>query len=249
MSAPHQIGAFFDLDGTLLPVPSLEWRFIAWLAAGDEIDGGHVGRWLGHFARNIWRDPYAATFENKRYLSGLRESLAADWERSLDVDSLRFARLGVERVAWHQAQGHRVFLVTGTLGPLAAAAARLLPRQGPIEACASELEVREGRWTGRLSREHMRGEAKARAVRELAERHALDLAASYAYGNCLADLPMLEAVGHAVAVNPEVGLERIACAEDEIANGGGPQRDWRVCVWKTPEPARTRQLVSAREPR
>lgn len=247
MTPPAQVAAFFDLDGTLLPPPSLEWRFIAWLAARDAIDGGHLARWLARFARNIWHDPYAATFENKFYLGGLRESLATDWEGSLAPDSLRCFASGIERIAWHHAQGHRVFLVSGTLEPLAGAAARLLP--GTIEACASELEARDGRWTGRLAGEHLRGEAKARAIRRLAARHDLDLAESYAYGNCLADLPMLEAVGHPIAVNPEVGLERIACSESEIRNRGAAPRDWRVCKWKTTEPSRSRRLVSASESR
>jgi HAD superfamily hydrolase (TIGR01490 family) len=247
MSSPEQIGAFFDLDGTLLPAPTLEWRFIAWLVARDEIDGRNVRGWLGHFARKIWLDPYAATLENKRYLSGLPESLAADWERSLAPNSLRFARLGVERVAWHEAQGHRVFLVSGTLAPLGRVAARLLP--GTVEVSASELETRDGRWTGRLVGDHLRGEAKALAVRELARRNVLDLRESYAYGNGLRDLPMLQTVGHAVAVNPEVGLERIARAENEPGNDGAPGKDWRVCVWKTTEPSGTRRLVSVREPR
>ncbi len=244
MTPSEQIAAFFDLDGTLLPPPSLEWRFIAWLAARDAIDGGHLAGWLGHFARNIWHDPYGATFKNKRYLAGLRESLAADWEGSLGPDSLRFFAFGAERIVWHHAQGHRVFLVSGTLAPLACTAARHLP--GAIEVCASELEARDARWTGRLAGEHMRGEAKARAIRRLAARHALDLGESYAYGNSLADLPMLETVGHPVAVNPEVGLERIACSEGEISNRGRAPRDWRVCKWKTTEPSRYQHLVSVR---
>jgi fatty acyl-CoA reductase len=247
MKSAAQIGAFFDLDGTLLPPPSLEWRFIAWLAAHDEIDGGHLARWFGHFARNIWHDPCAATFENKRYLCGLRESLATAWESSLAPDSPRLFPAGIERIARHHAQGHRVFLVSGTLGPLACAVGRRLP--GPIEVCASELETCGGRWTGRLAGEHLRGEAKARTVRRLAARHDLDLGESYAYGNCLADLPMLEAVGHPVAVNPEVGLERIACSESEIRNRGGVPREWRVCKWKATESSRHQNLISARETR
>ncbi|HUA00037.1 MAG TPA: HAD-IB family hydrolase [Candidatus Aquilonibacter sp.] len=245
MSAPQQIAAFFDLDGTLLPSPSLEWRFIAWLAAGDKIDGGHLAAWLGHFTRTAWRNPYAATFENKRYLRGLGELLAADWGSSLDADSLQFFRLGRERVLWHQARGHRVFLVSGTLAPLARAAANRLP--GTVEACATELEVRDGRWTGCLAGEHLRDDAKARAIRRLAIQYDLDLAASYAYGNRLADLPMLEAVGHPVAVNPEISLERVA--NSEVRRHGVPASDWRVCIWKTAEPSPRQNLISAREMR
>ena len=248
MKSASQIGAFFDLDGTLLPSPSLEWRFIAWLAANDAIDGSDLARWFGHFARNIWRDPYAATFENKFYLRGLPESLAARWESERAQDSLRYFAGGLERIAWHQAQSHRVFLVTGTLAPLARAAAIRL--SGPVEACATELESRDGRWTGRLAGEHPRGEAKARAVRRLAAQHDLDLHESYSYGNCLADLPMLESVGHPVAVNPEVGLERIACSDNEAGNGGVAPGAWRVCRWKaTAETARPSHLVSASESR
>jgi alcohol-forming fatty acyl-CoA reductase len=247
MTSPGQIGAFFDLDGTLLPPPSLEWRFIAWLAARDKIDGGHLGAWLGRFARNIWHDPYAATFENKFYLRGLRESLAVDWERSLSEESLRCFAPGIERIAQHQAQGHRVFFVSGTLRPLARAMARRLP--GTVEVAATELETCDGRWTGRLAGEHLRGEAKARALRHLAARHGLNLGESYAYGNSLADLPMLEAVGRPVAVNPEVALERIACSELEAARCGRAARDWRVCAWKATQPSRGQHLVSASESR
>jgi alcohol-forming fatty acyl-CoA reductase len=249
MSSPEQIGAFFDLDGALLPSPSLEWRFVAWLAARDEIGGDDLARWLGHFARNIWHDPYAATFENKHYLCGLRESLAAEWESSLAADSLRFFSAGVERIAWHHAQGHRVFLVSGTLGPLARAAVRRLP--GQIEVCASELDARDSRWTGRLAGEHLRGEAKARAVRRFAARYDLDVGESYAYGNCLADLPMLESVGRPVAVNPDVGLERIACAEVETSCGAAPHSRWKVCVWKAcaAEISRRQHFVSAGDTR
>jgi alcohol-forming fatty acyl-CoA reductase len=246
-TSPGQIGAFFDLDGTLLPPPSLEWRFIAWLAARDKIDGGHLAAWLGRFARKFWRDPYAATFENKFYLRGLRESLVAEWEASLGEDSLRCFAPGVERIARHQAQGHRVFLVTGALGPLARAMARRLP--GSIETCATELDACDGRWTGRLAGEHLRGEAKAGALRRLAGRHGLDLGESYAYGNSLADMPMLQAVGHAVAVNPEVALERVACSEIEAAKRRRAARDWRIRAWKATGSSRHEPLVSASESR
>jgi HAD superfamily hydrolase (TIGR01490 family) len=223
MSAGERIGAFFDLDGTLLPPPSLEWRFIGWLIARDEIGGRDVARWLGRLAKTILRNPRGATLANKMYLAGLRESLAADWENSQAPGSLRLFVEGIERIGWHLARGHRVFFVSGTLGPLARAVARRLSEQ--LEVRATELESFGGSWTGWLVGEHVRGEAKARAVRALAARHGLDLSESYAYGNSLADLPMLESVGCPVAVNPRAGLERIACSDTDT-------RRWQVCTWK-----------------
>ena len=76
MTAPQQnIAAFFDLDGTLLPPPSLEWRFIGYLLERDEIASAHVARWLGYFAKTILRDPHSAIAANKFYLAGIRTSL------------------------------------------------------------------------------------------------------------------------------------------------------------------------------
>jgi HAD superfamily hydrolase (TIGR01490 family) len=223
MSTGEGIGAFFDIDGTLLPPPSLEWRFVGWLIARDEIGGRDVVRWLGRFARTILHDPHGATLANKMYLAGLRESLASDWENSLAPDSLPVFAGGIERIGWHLARGHRVFLASGTLGPLARAVAQCLSEQ--LEVRATELESSGGLWTGRLAGEHLSDKAKARAVRALAARYGLDLGESYAYGNCLADLPMLECVGRPVAVNPCVGLERIACTEAD-------SRRWQICTWK-----------------
>ena len=67
----------------------------------------------------------------------------------------------------------------------------------------------DGRYTGELEF-YAYGEQKAVAIRELAVRDGLDLAGSYAYSDSITDLPMLDAVGHPVAVNPDKGLRREA---------------------------------------
>lgn len=237
MTPPEKIGAFFDLDGTVLALPSLEWRFIGFLLARDEIATRDVIRWLAHFAKKIMPDPRGATVGNKRYLAGLRESLAADWERSLPDGLPPFHRGAIERVVWHWTQGHRVFLVSGTLDCLARIVARRLP--GPVESCATQLEVIGGRWTGQVVGDHMSGEAKACAVRSLAARYGLSLWDSYAYGNSASDLPMLDSVGHRAAVNPPARLARIARSE------GWPACDWRESA--AAAPLRQAQQFAARE--
>jgi len=237
MTAPEKIGAFFDLDGTLLAPPSLEWRFIGYLLAYDELGTQDVLRWLGHFATSIVPDPRGATLGNKHYLAGLRQSLASDWERSIPAGGPHFYPAAIERMVWHWAQGHRIVLVSGTLDFLAQAIARRLP--GAVETCATQLEASSGRWTGRLAGEHMSGEAKARAVRSLAARFGLSLWDSYAYGNSTSDLPMLDAVGRRVAVNPPARLARIARSEG-----------WPACNWtESARAARGSQRLTAREAR
>ena len=219
MTSAGTVGAFFDLDGTLLASPSLEWRFIGYLLAHDEIHAAHAGFWIARFARAILRNPHAAMEGNKSYVSGLKESLASDWASTLNADPLPFFASGIERVAWHLGQQHKVFIVSGTLEPLARAVPQLLP--GPVTICATKLEARDGIWTGRLVGEHIYRKAKACAVRCLASQHNLDLSRSYAYGNRMDDLAMLESVGHQVGVNPSPWLERAAW-----------KRGWPMCNWR-----------------
>jgi alcohol-forming fatty acyl-CoA reductase len=229
--APRAIAAFLDLDGTLLPAPSLECRFFAWLLAHNEISPRQTGRWFARFAKLCFSDPHAATDGNKAYLAGLPESLAENWENSLPPLSLApFAR-GLQRIRWHLAQHHRIFLVSGTLEPLAlvfarniaalAGGARSQEFSVQIEVRATQLGVRDGRWTGDIAGDHRSGEAKARDILALAEEHTLDLSRSYAYGNSIADLPMLAAVAFPVAVNPSARLERAARVHG-----------WKICDWK-----------------
>ena len=74
-------------------------------------------------------------------------------------------------------------------------------------------EVRDGVYTGRPEGRFACREGKAAAIRDLAERENMDLSASYAYSDSESDLPMLRAVGHPVAVNPDRVLEEVARTE------------------------------------
>ena len=71
-------------------------------------------------------------------------------------------------------------------------------------------EVVDGVYTGKPAGLFIYGAGKARAIEELAEREGIDLSASYPYSDSESDLPMLRAVGHPVAVNPDPRLARIA---------------------------------------
>jgi len=216
------VGAFFDLDSTILPAPSLEWRFVGYLLEHNQLKSANAGAWIARFARKILQSPQGAMDANKRYLAGLRESLARDWALAASAEQLAdeaaFFPEALDRLAWHQAHGHRVCVVSGTLAVLARELMKLLP--APVDLIATELETATGYieergdceavWTGEISGAHMTGLAKARAVWRYAEDHGVDLARSYAYGDQNADLPMLDAVGHPVAVNPSARLARIA---------------------------------------
>jgi HAD superfamily hydrolase (TIGR01490 family) len=211
--------AFFDLDGTLLPPPSLERRFLRHLLSTNELDLMQAVHALAKFVAQIARAPLTALEGNKAYLAGVRCATAEEWASRLDAQSWPFFRQGFHRLEWHEAQGHRIFLISGTLEPLAQAAARALPVT--VEVHATRLDSAGHHWTGRICGEHLSSKAKARLITRLAEQEDLDLDSSFAYGDRIADGAMLECVGQPVAVNPSPRLERMA-----------RQRGWHVVEWR-----------------
>jgi HAD superfamily hydrolase (TIGR01490 family) len=116
----------------------------------------------------------------------------------------------LDEAYWHQDSGRRAFIVTAASQELADVLAHVLVLDGAI---GMRSEVRDGVYTGRPDGPFTYRDGKAEAIRELAAREGIDLSASYAYSDSESDLPMLRAVGHPVAVNPDRELERVARAE------------------------------------
>jgi HAD superfamily hydrolase (TIGR01490 family) len=110
----------------------------------------------------------------------------------------------------HQDSGRRVYIVTAASQEMAELLAHVLGFDGGI---GSRSEVVDGVYTGRAGGPFTYREGKARAIRELAAAEGIDLARSWAYSDSESDLPMLLAVGHPVAVNPDAVLARVARAE------------------------------------
>ena len=81
---------------------------------------------------------------------------------------------------------------------------------GADHVIATRMVVEDGRYTGEIEY-YAYGETKAEAIRELAETEGYDLSRSYAYSDSVTDLPMLEAVGHPYAVNPDRGAAQGGC--------------------------------------
>lgn len=115
-------------------------------------------------------------------------------------------------IAWHhQDEGRPVYIVTAATQDTAAMIAHVLGFDGglgtPLETDA------DGLYTGRLAGPFAYREGKPTVMRALAEEAGIDLSESYAYSDSESDLPMLRAVGHPVAVNPDGPLLRVAREE------------------------------------
>jgi HAD superfamily hydrolase (TIGR01490 family) len=118
----------------------------------------------------------------------------------------------------HLAAGQRVWLVTATPVELANILARRLGLTGALGTVAESVD---GVYTGRLVGGLLHGEAKAEAIRALADREGLDLSRCTAYSDSANDLPMLLLVGHPNVVNPDAELR------DEAKRHGWPVHDFR----------------------
>jgi len=209
---PGRTAAFFDLDKTVLAMSSSMALGRPLLAAGL-LTRADVARsasaQLG----------YALVAADHRRSERVREQLSRvvdGWEvaRLQEVVERAVERFvepyvyleAVDLVARHHAEGSDVVIVSASSDDLVAPIARLV---GADHVVASRMAVAEGRYTGQIDY-YAYGPAKAAAVRELAADHGYDLSRCWAYSDSVTDVPMLEAVGHPVAVNPDRALLRIA---------------------------------------
>jgi HAD superfamily hydrolase (TIGR01490 family) len=113
------------------------------------------------------------------------------------------------RLRDHQAQSHLLVLISGSFTPCL----ELIGKHFGVEnLIGTRLEMRDGRYSGRIIPPVITGEAKADSVQQfIGERDLeVDWAASYAYGDSITDAPMLELAGHPVAVYPEMKLYALA---------------------------------------
>lgn len=216
VTAPTDLtaGAFFDVDNTMM-----------------------VGASIFHFARGLAARKYFSTadlagfaWQQVKFRIAGRETqdgIATSREQALSFvagrsvaelvalgeeiyDDLMADKIwsGTRALAqMHIDAGQRVWLVTATPVELALIIARRLGLTGALGTVA---ESENGVYTGRLVGEMLHGKAKAHAVRALATREGLDLRRCTAYSDSANDVPMLSAVGTAVAVNPDTTLREVA---------------------------------------
>jgi HAD superfamily hydrolase (TIGR01490 family) len=230
--------AFFDLDKTVIAKASM-------VAFGRPLyDEGLISR------RTILRGLYGQLVymhlgASEEKLTRLRESalkLTKGWDQARVrtivretlqdvVEPIIYAE-ALDLIEEHKAAGRRVYIVSASPEEIVLPLADYL---GVDEAIASRARVDdEGRYTGEME-QYAYGPFKAEIMRAVAAAQGIDLTASYAYSDSYTDAPMLEAVGHPVAVNPDRVLARLA-----------RDRDWEVRTFAHPVRLRDRMPVPDR---
>jgi HAD superfamily hydrolase (TIGR01490 family) len=213
------IGAFFDAVGTIYSGAFWRdvsehhreqkrnrfwtWAYLIWHMAGWPLNlAGLLSkrRWYDSWARDMaWLFRGFTIEEGEELFRWVTEERV---KPKLRTDVLEILRD-------HQAQGHVVALVSGSPQQLLDAVALSL---GIEHALGTSLEVKDGRYTGSMTGPLSMNEGKVAAVEEWARQQELDIdwAQSFAYGDSRGDVPLLEKVGHPVAVYPDEGLQAVA---------------------------------------
>jgi len=223
--------AFFDLDKTVIAKSSV-------LAFGRPFyQGGLINR------RAVLKSSYAqfvfhVSGADEDQMSRMRDYLTAmctGWDvaqvREIVAETLHelidplIYDEAASLIEEHHAAGLDVVLVSSSGEEVVTAIGEML---GVDRVVATRMVEQDGRYTGEIDF-YAYGPHKATAVRELALAHGYDLAASYAYSDSSTDLPMLEAVGHPHAVNPDKALRRVAT-----------QRGWPILAFARPVSLRSR---------
>lgn len=209
-----RIAAFFDLDKTVIA------RSSTFVFSKPFFDQGLITR------RAVLESSYAhfmfllsgADHDQMERMRTHLTSMCAGWDvaqiqsivaETLHelVDPLIYAE-AVDLIADHRIRGHDVIIVSASgeevVGPIADAL-------GASHTAATRMEVVDGRYTGAVDF-YCYGEGKVTAIEKLAAAEGYDLSRCYAYSDSITDLPMLTAVGHPTAVNPDRNLRREATA-------------------------------------
>jgi alcohol-forming fatty acyl-CoA reductase len=205
------VAAVFDLEGTIVAsnvVESYLWARLATLPRS---------RWLGELAdlaRCAPRYLYAERRDRGELLRAFLRRYAgvrADELRALATEVLGDALLhrvmpeATRQIRRHREAGHRTVLITGAVDLHVEPLSVLFD-----EVVASRMHATDGVLTGFLETPPMVDEARAAWLQQYAQRHGLHLDRSYAYADSYSDRPLLEAVGHPHAVNPDAQLFRHA---------------------------------------
>lgn len=235
MSQPPSVeAAFFDLDKTVIAKAAM-------LAFGPRLQQeGLLNRWL--VVRALWGQivfRYLGADEGR--MEKMRETalrIAVGWDKEkiaalVDnaltevIDPLVYAE-ALELMDSHRDAGRRVYLVSASPEEIVLPLARYL---GVDDAIATRARVdADGCYTGEVEF-YSAGVHKVEAIEHERDLHNLDLANSFAYSDSITDIPMLETVGHPVAVNPDRGLLKEAEA-----------RGWEIRTFENPRPLREGSL-------
>lgn len=208
------IGAFFDLDRTLISTFSAKEFFQSRLFSGKMSAKEIVAQFGGVMVYALGNRNFAGLAAlSAQGISGVPEQVFIEVGEEVYLKHLAKEIYPESRalVEAHLAMGHTVAIISAAtpyqVGPIA--------RDLGIEhVMCTQMEVLNGRFTGKIVEPACWGEGKSHAALQLAEKYLLDMSKSHFYTDSAEDLPLLEIVGHPHPINPDAELSKIAFEND-----------------------------------
>ena len=195
--------AFFDLDGTLV-VGQTTVLLVRFLRKAGIVSRAFVmgtGLWFVGYKLGIIKVSERSREKGAGVFAGLPEQEVDELMERFTREVLvpRFHPAATAALAEHVAEGDRVMVISAALDPVVKALCRHL---GVDQFVGTPCEVAEGRYSGRLTGPSPHAAEKVRVAEAFMQRWGADPAECWAYADHGTDLPLLQSVGHPVAVNP-----------------------------------------------
>jgi HAD superfamily hydrolase (TIGR01490 family) len=212
--APEGSAAFFDLDKTVIARSSTLAFSRPFYAGGLISRSAMLRSAYAHFFYQASGADHDQMERMRQYLSRMVAGWDVQQVRDIVATTLSelIAPLVYEEatalIAEHHAAGRDVVIVSASGSEVVDPIGAML---GVDHVVATRMVIDNGRYSGDIEY-YAYGENKATAIRSLAERNGYRLEECYAYSDSVTDVPMLEAVGHPYAVNPDKALRRVAAA-------------------------------------
>jgi len=204
------IGAFFDLDKTLISGFSAKEFFAERLTSGKMTPKEVMAQLGGVLVYAKGKKDFAGLAAiSAKGIKGIKEEAFIKIGEDVYMKHLSASIYPESRalVDAHMSMGHTVAIVSAATPYQVRPIARDL---GIEHVMCTEMELEDGKFTGNIVDPPCWGEGKAQAGITLAEKHNLDLKKSHFYTDSNEDLPLLEIVGNPHPINPDAELSRIA---------------------------------------
>ncbi len=208
------IGAFFDLDRTLIDGFSAKDFIKTRLLSGKFTSKEIVSQFAGALSYATGNGNFASLAGiSAKGIKGVKEEVFIEVGEEVYQKSLAHAIFPESRalVSAHLAMGHTVSIVSAATPYQVEPVARDLGVN--IVEC-TRMKIENGAFTGEIIEPACWGEGKAIAGRKLAEKYKLDMQKSYFYTDSAEDLPLLEIVGNPRPVNPDTKLSSLSFQND-----------------------------------
>ncbi len=212
-AGPH-IGAFFDLDRTLIRGFSAKEFFQSRLLSGKMSARELVAQFAGVLVYATGQGNFAGLAAvSAQGVKGVDEQVFIQVGEEVYQKHLAQEIYPESRalVAAHMAKGHTVAIISAATPYQVNPIARDLMID---KVMCTRMEVENGKFTGNIIEPACWGEGKSHAALQLADQHKLDLTQSFFYTDSIEDLPLLEIVGHPRPLNPDTKLSAIAFKND-----------------------------------